>query len=159
MLCCHCKKNQATKTYERLKKGKKEIEYYCLNCYHNAFLSAEEREETPVYSACPYCGITVAEMKKRNLVGCAYCYTTLYAVLQPTIKKMQGVCAHVGKRPYETQAQQKDQRRIELEVLAQKSYGENDDIVGAKYDEQISRLLEGYEEEFVWDNRLFSKQS
>ena len=159
MLCCHCKKNQATKSYERLKKGKKEIEYYCLNCYHNAFLKADTAESDTPHSACPYCGTTVAEIKKRNMVGCAYCYTTLYTVLQPTVKKMQGDCAHAGKKPYETIAEKQERRRGELEVLASKCYRENDDVAGAKYDEQISRLIEGYEEELVWDNRLLSKQS
>ena len=158
MLCSQCKKNQATKTYERLKKGKKEIEYYCLNCYHNAFLSETQASVAPV-SACPYCNTTVAELKKRNLVGCAYCYTTLGAALQPTIKKMQGDYAHIGKKAYETTVEKTQKRRQELEVLAEKCYSANDDIAGAKYDEQISRLLEGYEEEFVWDHRLLSKQS
>ncbi len=158
MLCCHCKKNQATKTYERLKKGKKELEYYCLNCYHTAFLS-ETTADTPLRNDCPYCGSTITEIKKRNVVGCAHCYETLGALLQPTIKKMQGELLHVGNKPYKTIAEKQEKRRMELEVLAEKCYGENDDVVGAKYDEQISRLMEGYEEEYVWDNRRLSKQS
>ena len=41
MLCCHCKKNQATKTYDRITDGKKQTEYYCLDCYHRLFISIE----------------------------------------------------------------------------------------------------------------------
>ena len=45
------------------------------------------------------------------------------------------------------------------EVLAEKCYADNDDIAAGKYEEQISRLIEGYEEVYVWDNRTLSKQS
>ena len=58
MLCGKCKKNQATKTYETLKNGKKQTEYFCLECYHKGFVYVEEGE---ALSACPYCGTTVAQ--------------------------------------------------------------------------------------------------
>ena len=64
MLCVNCKKNQATKTYERIRKGKPAVEYYCMACYAEKFLSALD---TGVgISACPYCGTTAEEIKKRH---------------------------------------------------------------------------------------------
>ena len=121
MLCVRCKKNQATKTYERLKNGNKEMEYYCLSCYSHVF---SEMVETPVYSACPYCGTTSTEIKKRNLVGCAYCYKLLEPTLYPMIKKMQNATVHVGIAPYETTAEQTEKRCQELQALSKKCYEE-----------------------------------
>ena len=94
MLCGKCKKNQATKTYEQIKKGKKEVAYYCLACYHETFLCAEEEQTSQIFSACPYCGTTVSEFKKRNLVGCARCYTMLSGAVLPVVVKMQGGKIH-----------------------------------------------------------------
>ena len=158
MLCQKCKKNQATKTYEYVNCEKRELQYYCLDCYHKTFLPVGEKREDKALSACPFCGMSAAEVKKRNLVGCAYCYTALYATLQPMIVKMQGERLHGGKTPYIEEQTSQTQRRRELEVLAEKCYADNDDIAAGKYEEQISRLLEGYEEVYVWDNRISSKQ-
>ena len=63
MACGHCGKNQAVKTYEEIKNGKKKLEYYCLDCYHRLFLYAEEAEGVGALSACPYCGTTKAEIE------------------------------------------------------------------------------------------------
>ena len=155
MLCIHCKKNQATKTYERLKNGKKEMEYYCLSCYRYA---VAEQEDLSPRSACPYCGTTIAELKKRNLVGCAQCYTTLAHALQPTIQKMQGATSHVGARPFENDGNKKQMRILELRTLAEKCYAENDDAAAARYESQMARLIAGEEEEYVWNNRLLSEK-
>ena len=62
MLCAKCRKNQATKTYEQMRKGKKEVSYYCLDCYHKSFLCDEENSLAFVYSACSYCGTTAEEI-------------------------------------------------------------------------------------------------
>ena len=159
MLCEKCKKNQATKTYEYVKNNKRELTYYCIDCYHKTFLVLEDKPSEKSVSACPFCGATAAEIKKRNLVGCANCYTSLAHVLQPTIIKMQGTKSHSGKTPYLSQGDVVRQRRLELEALAEKCYAENDDIAAGKYEEQISRLMEGYEEEYVWANPTLFKQS
>ena len=99
MACGHCGKNQAVKTYEEIKNGKKQVEYYCLDCYHRLFLYADETEGDFSLSACPYCGMTLAEVKKGKLVGCANCYKMMSVGTLPMIKKMQGEKAHRGKTP------------------------------------------------------------
>ena len=95
-ICDHCHKNDAVTSYERKKGGK--MEYYCLPCYEQLFLHV--RETTEKVSACPYCGTTVKQFRATKLVGCSYCYETLYAEIVPVIVKMQGDnSGHRGKRP------------------------------------------------------------
>jgi protein-arginine kinase activator protein McsA len=77
MLCPHCKKNQASQSYRRIKNGKEEVEYYCLTCYERKIERAVKMETV---LACPYCGTTAEEAKKRNIVGCAMCYGALREV-------------------------------------------------------------------------------
>ena len=60
MLCGNCKKNQATKTYEQIKKGKKTVDYYCMDCYARLFISADEN--VGGLTVCPYCGTTAEEI-------------------------------------------------------------------------------------------------
>lgn len=95
-ICDHCHKNDAVTSYEGKKGGK--MEYYCLPCYEQLFLHVRETAEK--VSACPYCGTTVKQFRTTKLVGCSYCYETLYAEILPVIVKMQGDnSGHRGKRP------------------------------------------------------------
>lgn len=147
MLCGNCKKNQATKTYEQVKKGRSETEYYCLDCYQKLFVQADGTDgNTP--SACPYCGTTVAEFKKRNLVGCAYCYTALKHAVYPVVKKMQGGQAHTGKHPFGGTGVEK--RLAELRSLAQKSRAEGNKLAAREYEEQYLLLERNGKEDYVW---------
>ena len=152
MLCGKCKKNQATKTYERIKDGKKQIEYFCLECYHKDFVYVEEAGET--LSSCPYCGTTLAQLKKSSLVGCAQCYQTLAHAVFPMITKMQGGEKHSGKCAYETESERVERRFNELNMMAQKYYQENDDRAAAVYEEKIDELRACKEGDVIWHNSL-----
>lgn len=103
MLCCHCKKNQATKTYDRLTDGKKQTEYYCLDCYHRLFISVEENAEDKLagvqIAMCPYCGTSEEDFKASGMVGCAQCYQSLARAVLPVVIRLQGSEAHCGKQP------------------------------------------------------------
>ena len=99
-ICDHCKKNDAVTSYERKKDGVIEKEYYCLPCYEQLFVHVSERKERQDLPACPYCGTTVKQFRATKLVGCSYCYQTMYSVVADAIVKMQGEpCGHRGKRP------------------------------------------------------------
>ena len=157
-LCSVCGKNQATKVYERVKNGKSEKMYCCLECdritVRDSLVEAER-----LRSVCPYCNTTVEQFEKSKLVGCAHCYQTLgYAVL-PYVTKMQGgMQAHEGKRAYDTLRERITQRIIELENLAKKSYIENDNQAAADYETQIERLRTAKKEGAIWHNPLLSKR-
>ena len=100
MLCVKCRKNQATKTHERLVGGEKRKEYYCLTCFHESFLSVDVdgTEQGKSYDVCPCCGTSAETLKKTSLVGCSRCYQTIGKVAIPMVIAMQGVEAHRGKR-------------------------------------------------------------
>lgn len=149
MLCGHCRKNQATKTYEGIKKGKKTIGYFCLECYHRLFIVAESTLVAP--DCCPYCGTDVAELKKRNLVGCAKCYEVFAPALNPVIVKMQGGAVHCGKSPQGGENEKLVRRASELKTIVNKLNAERDFKAARAYTERLSALQEGVEEEdYVW---------
>ena len=184
MACGHCGKNQAVKTYEEIKNGKKQVEYYCLDCYHRLFLFTDETEGDMDLTACPYCGTSLAEVKKSKLVGCAKCYKMLNGGMLPLIKKMQGEKAHTGKTPpldgydvnvdngarliaddFRKQAialARFERQCNELEVIISKLKAENNYEDAKGYADKLSsmRSKSSIEEEFVWRTRPnSSKQS
>ncbi len=157
MLCVNCKKNQATKTYERIKKGKPTVEYYCMACYAENFLSGGS--DGVERNACPYCGTTAEEIKKRNLVGCAKCYDTMETTLYPIVTAFQGEEAHKGKKPLGGEAERVARRYYELSTIYQKRIDEKDEEGANLYKQRMSALKSGVEEDFVWCSTSLSKQS
>ena len=103
MLCCPCKKNQAIRTRERSVDGKLRTEYYCLDCYHRLFISADDIPDAPgvpgQIAMCPNCGTSEEDFRLRGRVGCAECYTYLARAVIPAVIRMQGDEVHCGKRP------------------------------------------------------------
>ena len=154
MLCGNCKKNQATKTYERVKKGKPSVEYYCMDCYAQLFLTENGQD----LSVCPYCGTTAEEVSLRNLVGCAKCYFTLEKTLYPIITKFQGKKVHEGKKPLGGEEERLQRRRREIEVIENKLLEEGDYKGAQEYKRKRESLI-GEGGDFVWDSRNLSKQS
>ncbi|MBO4940008.1 MAG: hypothetical protein J6D30_03140 [Clostridia bacterium] len=167
MLCCHCNKNQATETYTRKTGAAHKVEYYCMACYEHLFFVTNEAEGERTLSACPYCGLTVAEFKTRKIVGCAHCYQTLAPLLLPVVVKMQGEDIHKGKRPpmeivgEETSADDDldptTRARInrqchELTLIIEKLTGEGNYEDAKEYAAKLSRMRTNarVEEDFVW---------
>ena len=54
--------------------------------------SAEEKK-------CPGCGMTLREFSESGMAGCPECYAAFSKELEPTITKVQGKSAHVGRAP------------------------------------------------------------
>ena len=174
MACCYCQKNDAVGRYINVKRGKQVEETYCLDCYEKFFLYATKKEGEAL-SVCPYCNTTVEEFKKTKLVGCAKCYETLTAAIEPVVIKMQGKKAHNGKTPIfdftydeglgeskeeklkEALAEASFQRQcVELECLISKLFAEKDEKGMKVYADKLSQMrfnekLEGGE---VWRGRL-----
>lgn len=182
-LCAYCKKNHAAKSGDDVKNGKAVVEYYCLDCYARLFLS-EERAGGSALNACPYCGMTIEEIRAGKLVGCAHCYTTMSVGVFPIIRKMQKKKVHNGKLPpldgdygdpydfddsvgeqYRAKAMAQaryDRQCNELEIIIKKLKSE-DRLEEAKgYEEKLTamRNTSAIEEDFVWrTRRKASKQS
>ena len=133
MLCCHCKKNQATKTYDRITDGKKQTEYYCLDCYHRLFISieadaAEGKGGDRQIAMCPYCGTSEEDFRACGLVGCAQCYQSLSKAVIPVVIRLQGTETHCGKKPRNSGEREEMVRRRNLlktrveELIKNRSY-------------------------------------
>ena len=87
-------------SYERKTDGGKKTEYYCLPCYQQLFLYVGEDREGQTHDVCSYCGTSVEEFLSTKILGCSYCYQTMYAHIVPVIARMQGDhCGHRGKKP------------------------------------------------------------
>ena len=158
MLCGNCRKNQATKTYEKVRGGKKAVSYLCLDCYHKLCIDMNGQSETDSFSECPYCGTTSEEVKKRNIVGCAKCYEMLKGPLYPVVMKMQGGEIHKGKRPLGGASEKVERRCNELKMLIENAYDEKDYARAKEYTERLSFLQDNPdgEEDFVWRRRQIS---
>lgn len=49
--------------------------------------------------ACPSCGLSAAEFKRKGRLGCAQCYAHFAGQLRPLLRKLHGGARHRGK-PY-----------------------------------------------------------
>ena len=176
MRCFYCNKNEATKSYERIKNGEKKREYYCMPCYSQRFLREDGMEEKPL-TACPYCGTTLKEFRLRKIVGCPYCYQTMASGILPSILKMQGdACGHRGKRPplsvedevdfgkeqfaasadrdsYREEMEQRERfarQKREMEILI--AFHQADEARQKEYADKLDRMQRSgkIEEEIVW---------
>ena len=180
MLCCKCNKNQAAKTYERIKNGESQIEYYCLDCYDRKFLYVEEAEGENSLSACPYCGTSKEVILTKKLVGCAHCYRMLAGVVLPLTVSMQNTReAHCGKTPpyleeqlvpdnisYEYASKLRNQARFkrqcyELQSVIEKLLSDGDFDGAEEYQVKLKKMKEksAIEEDFVWRQTSLSKQT
>lgn len=177
MRCSCCGQNQAVKTYEEIKNGKKAVEYYCLECYHKLFLDAKTTERETL-TACPYCGMTAAEFRSGKLVGCGYCYRTMGDTVLPAVTKMQGEKSHRGKTPplleedkqtlgsmqstLDIEQARYERQCNELELIINKLKAEGNYADAKGYADKLSvmKSKQAVEEEFVWRTRRnLSKRS
>lgn len=140
MLCMRCKKNQATKTKEWVEDGKKTSGFYCAECFHALFLSAEEHTQ-PTPSHCKYCGKSKESVLRSGLVGCGNCYKSFSKELMPLIVKTQGEKTHEGKTPLAIEMQDRCKIRYqELQVLIRQRTEEEDVEKLKEYSQESSRI-------------------
>jgi protein arginine kinase activator len=59
----------------------------------------ELEDESLASVRCPGCGLTVEELRKLSLFGCAQCYTTFGSALAPLFKRIHGEARHRGRIP------------------------------------------------------------
>lgn len=139
MLCCKCKKNQATNTCEKSVDGKKRTEYYCSDCYRRLFIAADDASPSGEFAVCPRCGTTTEDFRAGGLVGCAECYRFLAAEVIPAVIRMQGREAHCGKVP-KKRAQSREElerRRKDLQAEVEKRLRARDFEQARKYSEEL----------------------
>ena len=55
--------------------------------------------EPQIELRCSACGMDYAYFSRTGKLGCAKCYQSFAAELEPLVKKIHGVCTHTGKIP------------------------------------------------------------
>lgn len=118
MICEKCGKNIATTHIETYINGKQSSMDLCSACaaevnaagsfqmglgglLGSIFGDALGASQTGASSGekCSFCGSTFEEIARTGRVGCANCYTAFYDRLMPTLSKLHGNTAHIGKIP------------------------------------------------------------
>lgn len=126
MLCDKCGKNPATTHYTRILNGQKKEYHLCSHCaqgmegsdlmggFPNLFGSLFSqpafqpgRGAHAVERRCPHCGASFSDIAESGLLGCAQCYTAFLKDLTPSISRIHGRTAHVGKVPKSAGGQSK----------------------------------------------------
>lgn len=119
MICQYCGRNEATMHINRIADGEATQLHMCSKCaehlgYSN-FLSgfggslssilanffpefALDAPVTEESERCPQCGISFEEIVRNGMMGCPTCYDVFYSRLKPSISRIHGRTAHVGKR-------------------------------------------------------------
>lgn len=118
MLCCVCKKNEATVHLTQVANDKVQKVDICESCAKQKGVNdptgfsladlllglgsgTELAPPAPAGEslACPQCGFTQADFKKTGRLGCADCYVTFKEGLAGLLKSMHKGSRHVGKTP------------------------------------------------------------
>jgi len=118
MLCCVCKKNEATVHLTQIANDKVQKVDLCESCAKEKGVNdptgfsladlllglgsgGELAPGLPAGEnlACPRCGFTQADFKKTGRLGCAECYVTFKEGLTGLLKSMHKGSRHVGKTP------------------------------------------------------------
>jgi len=112
MKCELCKKQKAEVAIKQVVNGEERELFVCASCGQRAagtlvtslvemLLGAAIDLQLPGRDAmaCPSCGLSRAEFRKRGRVGCAGCYETFARELAPMLRDMHSGDHHVGKVP------------------------------------------------------------
>jgi len=107
--------------------------------FHTAFPPDDGAEPAaPAASACPSCGMTHREFRKRSWLGCAGCYDHFAQALAPLLRDMHRGARHVGKVPRRAlPAARREQLEAELsQAVARQQYEQ-----AARLRDAIARLM------------------
>ena len=115
MICQNCKQRPATVRFREEVNGVVKEIHLCEHCaaqlsggafdpsgFISSIFSGEpsgrQRPRVP-QKECPVCGTRYNDFARTGLVGCAECYKTFRAELEPVLRKMHGKTRHEGKVP------------------------------------------------------------
>lgn len=147
MLCQNCRRNDANMHFKRIINGTAEEVHLCSDCaqalgYADAFsdfglglgdlfgnLLGHSTSLFPENAVrCAMCGSSFADIAESGRLGCAECYRTFYDRLLPSIERIHGKTAHVGKiageeKPSDAVPDEKERIRTALnEAVAQQNF-------------------------------------
>ena len=157
MLCQNCNKNEANMHMKRIINGRAAEVHLCSDCarslgYGEAFSGMGfsfadffgdfllKNESLASSVRCSFCGKTFEEIATDGKMGCAECYNSFYEKLLPSLTRVHGKTAHIGKRPIN--AGGGDALNIEeLKTRLEKAVLNQDFETAAKLRDEIKALL------------------
>ena len=127
MVCEKCGKNNASVLYTQIVNGKKSSINLCSACasgesiFDNfgSLLSFGSRTESR-QSACPVCGMTLAEFTRKGRMGCGKCYDTFRAQAKSMLQKIHGTSVHTEVKKEAPATEIKKEEKSELDILKDK---------------------------------------
>lgn len=115
MLCDVCHKNSATVHLTEIVNDKVVEMHLCQPCaksktdvfkeqfniadFLGGLLDVADSSQKEETVACPVCGLTFENFKKKGRFGCAGCYEAFRRQLLPLLKRIHSADHHVGKIP------------------------------------------------------------
>lgn len=69
-------------------------------------------DDLSLQRACPHCGMTLAEFRRRRVVGCAHDYEVFGEELQELLRRLHAGDAHVGKLPQAIEMKRLREHRV-----------------------------------------------
>lgn len=160
MLCQECGKRPATVHLTKIVNGQKTELHLCQECAHEkgefeyllqpafsfpsmlaGLMGGHELAAPVAQERCPQCGQTYASFAQRGRLGCANCYETFSARLNPLLRRIHGSTKHVGKVPRRTGGLVRVRKEINtLRSDLQKAVDAEDFERAAKLRDQIRTL-------------------
>jgi protein arginine kinase activator len=145
MLCCICKKKEATVHLTQIAEEKMQKVDLCEDCAREKGVNdpanfsladlllglgaSQEMEEAAggTELKCPECGFTQADFKKTGRLGCAHCYNTFGEGLEGLLKTMHKGTRHKGKVPVALRSAQDIRERLSaLQKRLEKAVADED---------------------------------
>lgn len=108
--CEKCQKNKATYHLTSIEAGKKVESHLCGDCASQhgiKFIPSGPKKDSTKSSdkeskdseACPTCGMTLGDIKRKMRIGCSTCYEKFKPELKDILKRVHGSNEHIGKVP------------------------------------------------------------
>jgi protein arginine kinase activator len=163
MQCQCCKNNTATIHLTEITDGQRSEMHLCelcaqkqgltvktqipLNELLSTLLSAQAQPEPASAAdeerACPHCGITLREFRKKSLLGCPDDYDVFEQYLRPIIQySHEGGATHCGKVPSSAPGETKKQAELSaLRRELQAAVREENYEAAAKLRDKINQLI------------------
>ena len=92
-------------------------------------------------SVCPLCGMRLSDFVHSGKAGCAKCYSTFKNSLAPSLKKLHGNSAHIGKvPPGHAESKVRENKIEEYKQLLKKAIENQEYEKAAEYRDTIKEL-------------------
>jgi protein arginine kinase activator len=157
MLCQNCNKNEANMHMKRIINGRAAEVHLCSDCarslgYGEAFSGMGfsfvdffgdfllKNESLTAAVRCGVCGKTFEDIATDGKIGCAECYNAFYEKLLPSLTRVHGKTAHMGKRPLNARFGVTTDIE-ELKTRLEKAVMDQDFETAAKLRDEIRSLL------------------